>query len=68
MDVSKALVGKIDLPMGVVCFQTTKERNDTLNSWATDLEKLLDLIEESCHQIHKQTMVHMAALRAWRCS
>ncbi|KAL3745196.1 hypothetical protein ACJRO7_014327, partial [Eucalyptus globulus] len=56
MDVSKALVGKIDLPMGVVCFQTTKERNDTLNSWATDLEKLLDLIEESCHQIHKQTM------------
>lgn len=63
MVVSKSLLGKIDLPMGVVCFQTTKESNDILNLWATNLEKLLDLVEESCHQIHKQTMVHMAALR-----
>lgn len=63
MVVSKSLLGKIDLLMGVVCFQTTKESNDILNSWATNLEKLLDPVEESCHQIHKQTMVHMAALR-----
>ncbi|PWA94096.1 hypothetical protein CTI12_AA063180 [Artemisia annua] len=36
---------------------------DILNSWATNLEKLLDLIEKSCHQIHKETMVHKAALK-----
>ncbi|KAI3461978.1 hypothetical protein Pfo_018641 [Paulownia fortunei] len=62
MVVSKALVAKIDRPMGVVCFQTAKDSNDILNSWATNLEKLLDLVEKSCHQIHKETMVHKAAL------
>ncbi|KAL3637480.1 26S proteasome non-ATPase regulatory subunit 12 A [Castilleja foliolosa] len=64
MVVSKALVAKIDRPMGVVCFQKGKDSNDILNSWATNLEKLLDLVEKSCHQIHKETMVHKAALRA----
>ncbi|KAL0349633.1 UNVERIFIED_CONTAM: 26S proteasome non-ATPase regulatory subunitA [Sesamum radiatum] len=63
MVVSKALVAKIDRPMGVICFQTVKDSNDILNSWAMNLEKLLDLVEKSCHQIHKETMVHKAALK-----
>ncbi|CAL5326838.1 unnamed protein product [Camellia sinensis] len=63
MVVSKALVAKIDRPMGLVCFQTAKDSNDRLNSWAINLEKLLDLVEKSCHQIHKETMVHKAALK-----
>ncbi|XP_019463312.1 PREDICTED: 26S proteasome non-ATPase regulatory subunit 12 homolog A-like [Lupinus angustifolius] len=63
MVVSKALVAKIDRPMGIVFFQTVKDSNDILNSWAANLEKLLDLVEKSCHQIHKETMVHKAALK-----
>ncbi|EEF29610.1 conserved hypothetical protein [Ricinus communis] len=63
MVVSKALVAKIDRPMGIVCFQAAKDSNDILNSWAVNLEKLLDLVEKSCHQIHKETMVHKAALK-----
>ncbi|KAL2521388.1 26S proteasome non-ATPase regulatory subunit 12-like protein A [Forsythia ovata] len=63
MVVSKALVAKIDRPVGIVCFQTAKDSNDTLNSWAMNLEKLLDLVEKSCHQIHKETMVHKTALQ-----
>ncbi|KAF9681992.1 hypothetical protein SADUNF_Sadunf05G0060900 [Salix dunnii] len=63
MVVSKALVAKIDRPMGIVCFQVAKDSNDILNSWAMNLEKLLDLVEKSCHQIHKETMVHKAALK-----
>ncbi|XP_059624408.1 26S proteasome non-ATPase regulatory subunit 12 homolog A-like [Cornus florida] len=63
MVVSKALVAKIDRPMGVVCFQSAKDSNDTLNSWAMNLERLLDLVEKSCHQIHKETMVHKAAIK-----
>ncbi|KAI4345146.1 hypothetical protein L6164_012300 [Bauhinia variegata] len=63
MVVSKALVAKIDRPVGIVCFQTAKDSNDILNSWAANLEKLLDLVEKSCHQIHKETMVHKAALK-----
>lgn len=65
MVVSKALVAKIDRPMGIVSFQTSKDSNDILNSWAMNLEKLLDLVEKSCHQIHKETMVHKAALKVW---
>ncbi|OVA01448.1 Proteasome component (PCI) domain [Macleaya cordata] len=63
MVVSKSLVAKIDRPMGVVCFQTTKDSSEVLNSWAVNLEKVLDLVEKSCHQIHKETMVHKAALK-----
>ncbi|XP_045802548.1 26S proteasome non-ATPase regulatory subunit 12 homolog A-like isoform X5 [Trifolium pratense] len=63
MVVIKALVAMIDRPMGIVCFQTSKYSNDILNSWAANLEKLLDLVEKSCHQIHKGTMVHKAALK-----
>lgn len=64
MVVSKALVAKIDRPVGMICFQPAKDSNDMLNSWAFNLEKLLDLVEKSCHQIHKETMVHKAAVRA----
>ncbi|GKV25230.1 hypothetical protein SLEP1_g34698 [Rubroshorea leprosula] len=63
MVVSKALVAKIDRPMGIVCFQIVKDSNEILNSWAVNLEKLLDLVEKSCHQIHKEMMVHKAALK-----
>ncbi|KAM1124979.1 hypothetical protein ACFX15_039682 [Malus domestica] len=63
MVVSKALVAKIDRPVGIVCFQTAKDSNNVLNSWAMNLEKLLDLVEKSCHQIHKETMVHKASLK-----
>jgi 26S proteasome regulatory subunit N5 len=64
MVVSKSLIAKIDRPMGVVCFQTEKDSNDVLNSWAGNLEKLLELVEKSCHQIHKETMVHKVVLKA----
>ncbi|KAK7350855.1 hypothetical protein VNO77_09860 [Canavalia gladiata] len=63
MVVSKALVAKIDRPMGIVYFQTVKNSNDILNSWVGNLEILLDPMEKSCHQIHKETMVHKAVLK-----
>ncbi|KAE8671010.1 26S proteasome non-ATPase regulatory subunit 12-like protein A [Hibiscus syriacus] len=63
MVVAKAMVAKIDRPMGIVCFQVAKDSNEILNSWAVNLEKLLDLVEKSCHQIHRETMVHKAALK-----
>ncbi|KAF6157845.1 hypothetical protein GIB67_003745 [Kingdonia uniflora] len=63
MVVAVSLVAKIDRPQGIVCFQTAKDSNEILNSWATNLEKVLDLVEKSCHQIHKETMVHKAALK-----
>ncbi|KAF6157848.1 hypothetical protein GIB67_003748 [Kingdonia uniflora] len=50
MVVAVSLVAKIDRPQGTVCFQTTKDSNEMLNSWASNLEKVLDLVEKSCHQ------------------
>ncbi|KAG6394550.1 hypothetical protein SASPL_145139 [Salvia splendens] len=67
MVVSKALVAKIDRPPGLICFQAAKDSNDILNLWSSNLEKLLDLVEKSCHQIHKETMVHKAALKMEGC-
>ncbi|KAE8809397.1 26S proteasome non-ATPase regulatory subunit 12 [Hordeum vulgare] len=61
---SKALIAKIDRPMGIVSFWTAQDSNGVLNSWASNLEKLLDLVEKSCHQIHKETMIHKAVLKA----
>lgn len=64
MVVSKSLVAKVDRPVGTVCFQTAKDSNEVLNSWAMNLEKVLDLVEKSCHQIHKETMIHKAVLKS----
>ncbi|KAM0928611.1 hypothetical protein ACQ4PT_002585 [Festuca glaucescens] len=60
---SKALIAKIDRPMGIISFRTAQDSNGVLNSWASNLEKLLDLVEKSCHQIHKETMIHKAVLK-----
>ncbi|GMI65900.1 hypothetical protein HRI_000259300 [Hibiscus trionum] len=62
MVVSKALVAKIDRPAGIVCFQVEKDSSEILDSWAVRLEKLVYIVEESCRQIHKETMVHKALL------
>ncbi|KAK8937908.1 hypothetical protein KSP40_PGU003518 [Platanthera guangdongensis] len=64
MVVASSLIAKIDRLMGVVCFQTAKDSNEVLNLWSMNLERLLDLVEKSCHQIHKECMVHKAVLRA----
>ncbi|KAJ8451751.1 hypothetical protein Cgig2_007234 [Carnegiea gigantea] len=53
MAVSRAMVTKIDMPMVIAYFQVVKDNNEILNSWSMNLEKLLDLVEESCHQIHR---------------
>lgn len=63
MVVLKSLVAKVDRPAGIVCFRAAKDSNEILNSWAINIEKLLDLVEKSCHQIHKETMVHKAPLK-----
>jgi 26S proteasome regulatory subunit N5 len=63
MVVSKALKAKVDRPAAVVSFQSKQDSHDVLNSWALSIEKLLELVEKSCHQIHKETMVHKVALK-----
>ncbi|KAJ7536401.1 hypothetical protein O6H91_12G067900 [Diphasiastrum complanatum] len=61
--VSKSLMARVDRPAGIVYFQSNKNSNEVLNGWARNIEKLLDLVEKSCHKIHKETMVHRVTLK-----
>jgi 26S proteasome regulatory subunit N5 len=61
MVTSKALYARIDRPAGVVTFKKPQKPNELLNDWSGDISKLLNLVESTCHQIHKETMVHNLA-------
>eukprot|EP00271_Cylindrocystis_brebissonii_P017682 TRINITY_DN468_c0_g1_i1.p1 TRINITY_DN468_c0_g1~~TRINITY_DN468_c0_g1_i1.p1 ORF type:complete len:475 (+),score=126.24 TRINITY_DN468_c0_g1_i1:309-1733(+) len=64
MVVSKALFAKIERPTGNVSFRAPQDSNEVLNGWVGNIEKLLELVESSCHQIHKEAMVHKVTLQA----
>merc|ERR1712176_836477 len=34
--------------------------NELLNAWKADTDKLLDLVDLTCHQIHKEMVIHKA--------
>eukprot|EP00741_Cyanophora_paradoxa_P021300 tig00021348_g20560.t1 len=53
---SKALYARIDRPAGIVRFQKPQEPSDVLNAWSGNISSLLDLVETSCHLIHKDLM------------
>ncbi|CAI7795807.1 unnamed protein product [Closterium sp. NIES-54] len=64
MVVEKVLVAKIDRPAGIVTFGERQESGvQLLDKWASDIAKLLDLVETSCHHIHKEVMVHKVVLK-----
>ncbi|CAI5929897.1 unnamed protein product [Closterium sp. NIES-64] len=64
MVVEKVLVAKIDRPAGIVTFGERQESGvQLLDKWASDIAKLLDLVETSCHHIHKEAMVHKVVLK-----
>lgn len=58
---SAAVWARIDRPAGVVSFQKPQHPNELLNEWSGNISKLLNLVEATCHQIHKETMVHNLA-------
>lgn len=54
----KQVYARIDRPKGVVSFSAPKSPNELLNDWSADISSLLNLLEGSCHLIHKENMVH----------
>jgi len=61
MVTSAAVYARIDRPAGIVTFQRPQQPNELLNDWSGNISKLLNLVESTCHQIHKETMVHNVA-------
>mmetsp|Transcript_76716 Transcript_76716/g.197600 ORF Transcript_76716/g.197600 Transcript_76716/m.197600 type:complete len:459 (-) Transcript_76716:220-1596(-) len=57
---SKFVHAKIDRPSGTIKFGAKKTYTDHLNGWSDSITKMLDLVENSCHLIQKEQMVHAA--------
>ncbi len=54
----KALWAKIDRPAQIVSFAKPKDADAILNGWASNVTQLLDIVERTCHLVHRETMVH----------
>jgi len=55
---SKQLYAKIDRPAGIITFARKESPNDTLNSWAGDISKLLTLVQKTTHLISRENMLY----------
>jgi 26S proteasome regulatory subunit N5 len=49
---------KIDRPAGIVAFGEPKQAAVVLSDWASDIGKMLTLMESTCHLINRENMVH----------
>merc|ERR1712013_318230 len=52
-----ARINRLD---GVIRFKRKESENEVLNAWKADTDKLLELVDLTCHQIHKEMVVHKA--------
>jgi 26S proteasome regulatory subunit N5 len=57
---SKFIFAKMDRPAGTIKFGQKQTYTDRLNDWSGSISKMLDLVENSCHLIQKEQMVHAA--------
>ncbi|KAI3426883.1 hypothetical protein D9Q98_006829 [Chlorella vulgaris] len=58
MVVGGKLVAKVDRPAGLICFNTRSGPSEVLNGWSGNIGRLLNLVEKTCQQIQKESMVH----------
>jgi len=56
----KFVHAKIDRPAGTIKFGQKTNYTDKLNDWGGSISKMLDLVENTCHLIQKEQMVHAA--------
>jgi len=54
----KSIFAKIDRPKGIISFNKRKDPNEFLNEWSSNVSNLLDLVENTCHLIHRENMIH----------
>jgi len=58
MVVNKRIAAKINRMQGIVVFKKNKHSNDILNDWNYDIRHMLDKIENTCHLINREKVVH----------
>lgn len=57
---AKFVHAKIDRPAGTIKFGQKQTYTDRLTDWSGSISKMLDLVENTCHLIQKEQMVHAA--------
>ena len=55
---NNGLYVKIDRPSGIINFKAPRECESVLSDWASDVSKMLTLMENTCHLINRETMVY----------
>ena len=60
MVVHKRVSAKINRMQGVVVFQRARLATELLNDWNYDVRHMLDKIENTCHLINREKVVHNA--------
>ena len=58
MVTKKQVYARIDRPKGIITFAPPKSPNELLDDWSGDISTLLNLLEGTCHLVHKENMVH----------
>lgn len=48
---TQAVKAKIDRPAGIVDFVGKKDAAEVLDAWAGNIERVLNLVDLSCHQV-----------------
>eukprot|EP00057_Strongylocentrotus_purpuratus_P018645 XP_011673119.1 PREDICTED: 26S proteasome non-ATPase regulatory subunit 12 [Strongylocentrotus purpuratus] len=57
----KTIYAKVDRLAGIVDFMPHKDPNDILNSWSSNLNDLMHLVNKTTHLINKEEMQHQFA-------
>ena len=52
------LRAKIDRIEGIVDFRRQMQPHDFMNDWSSDVKSLLELVEETCHLINREHVIH----------
>jgi len=52
------LRAKIDRIQGIVDFRRQMQPHDFMNDWSNDIKSLLSLVEETCHLINREHVIH----------
>merc|ERR1712173_9927 len=58
MVTDKEIFARINRLDGIIRFKQKENENQILNAWKADTDKLLDLVDLTCHQIHKEMVIH----------
>jgi 26S proteasome regulatory subunit N5 len=49
---------KIDRPNEIISFEKKRSNEEILSEWSSDINKMMHLMETTCHLINRENMVH----------